>query len=130
VTSSGNGPDNFCVLVIGLALAFFDFRDRTTTRKAGAGWSFPGVDQLGPPQIAAAGAVVLIACGQGCWIQLDRYKKKVFPFIIWFYGSAIVIIRGWGCGFGNSEDIVTWSDNRTSFTVLEFMAVVAYCRGI
>jgi hypothetical protein len=31
----------------------------------------------------------------------------VFPFIIWFYGSAIVIIRGWGCGFGNSEDIVT-----------------------
>jgi hypothetical protein len=35
----------------------------------------------------------------------------VFPFIIWFYGSAIVIIRGWGCGFGNSEDIVTWSDN-------------------
>jgi hypothetical protein len=31
----------------------------------------------------------------------------VFPFIIWFYGSAIVIIRGWGCGFGNRrEDIV------------------------
>jgi hypothetical protein len=29
----------------------------------------------------------------------------VFPFIIWFYGSAI--IRGWGCGFGNTEDIVT-----------------------
>jgi hypothetical protein len=25
----------------------------------------------------------------------------VFPFIIWFYGSAIVIIRGWGCDFGN-----------------------------
>jgi hypothetical protein len=37
----------------------------------------------------------------------------VFPFIIWFYGSAIVIIRGWGCGFGNRrEDIVAWSDNR------------------
>jgi hypothetical protein len=54
----------------------------------------------------------------------------VFPFIIWFYGSAIVIIRGWGCGFGNSEDIVTWSDNRRSFTVLGFMAVVAYCQGI
>jgi hypothetical protein len=54
----------------------------------------------------------------------------VFPFIIWFYGSAIVIIRGWGCGFGDSEDIVTWSDNRPSFTVLGFMAVVAYCRGI
>jgi hypothetical protein len=54
----------------------------------------------------------------------------VFPFIIWFYGSAIVIIRGWGCGFGNSEDIVTWSDNRPSFTVLGFIAVVAYCRGI
>jgi hypothetical protein len=54
----------------------------------------------------------------------------VFPFIIWFYGSAIVIIRGWSCGFGNSEDIVTWSDNRPSFTVLGFMAVVAYCRGI
>jgi hypothetical protein len=54
----------------------------------------------------------------------------VFPFIIWFYGSAIVIIRDWGCGFGNCEDIVTWSDNRTSFTVLEFMALVAYCRGI
>jgi hypothetical protein len=54
----------------------------------------------------------------------------VFPFIIWFYGSAIVIIRGWGGGFGSSEDIVTWSDNRPSFTVLEFMAVVAYCRGI
>jgi hypothetical protein len=40
-----------------------------------------------------------------------RHKKYirdiVFPFIIWFYGSAIVIIRGWGCGFGNSEDIVT-----------------------
>jgi hypothetical protein len=56
--------------------------------------------------------------------------SKVFPFIIWFYGSAIVIIRGWGSGFGNSEDIVTWSDNRPSFTVLGFMAVVAYCRGI
>jgi hypothetical protein len=54
----------------------------------------------------------------------------VFPFIIWFYGSGIVIIRGWGCGFGDSEDIVTWSDNRPSFTVLGFMAVVAYCRGI
>jgi hypothetical protein len=54
----------------------------------------------------------------------------VFPFIIWFYGSAIVIIRGWACGFGDSEDIVTWSDNRPSFTVLGFMAVVAYCRGI
>jgi hypothetical protein len=54
----------------------------------------------------------------------------VFPFIIWFYGSAIVIIRGWGCGFGNSEHIVTWSENRPSFTVLGFMAVVAYCRGI
>jgi hypothetical protein len=26
--------------------------------------------------------------------------------------------------------IVTWSDNRPSFTVLGFMAVVAYCRGI
>jgi hypothetical protein len=52
----------------------------------------------------------------------------VFPFIIWFYGSAI--IRGWGCGFGTSEHIVTWSDNRPSFTVLGFMAVVAYCRGI
>jgi hypothetical protein len=35
-----------------------------------------------------------------------------------------------GCGFGNSEHIVTWSDNRPSFTVLGFMAVVAYCRGI
>jgi hypothetical protein len=56
--------------------------------------------------------------------------RIVFPFIIWFYGSAIVIIRGWGCGFGNSEYIVTWSDNRPSFTVLGFMAVVAYCRGI
>jgi hypothetical protein len=35
----------------------------------------------------------------------------VFPFIIWFYGSAVVIIiRGWGCGFGNSrEDIVARS---------------------
>jgi hypothetical protein len=54
----------------------------------------------------------------------------VFPFIIWFYGSAIVINTGWGCGFGDSEDIVTWSDNRPSFTVLGFMAVVAYCRGI
>jgi hypothetical protein len=54
----------------------------------------------------------------------------VFPFIIWFYGSAIVIIRGWGCGFGNSEDIVTWSDNRPSFKVLGFIAVVAYCGGI
>jgi hypothetical protein len=54
----------------------------------------------------------------------------VFPFIIWFYGSAIVIIRGWGCGFGNSEHIVTWSDNRPSFTVLGFMAVIAYCQGI
>jgi hypothetical protein len=28
----------------------------------------------------------------------------VFPFIIWFYGSAIVIIRGWGCGFGNRRE--------------------------
>jgi hypothetical protein len=62
-------------------------------------------------------------------MRLD-YSGIVFPFIIWFYGSAIVIIRGWGCGFGNSEDIVTWSDNRPSFTVLGFMAVVAYCRGI
>jgi hypothetical protein len=62
----------------------------------------------------------------------DKFKVKsiVFPFIIWFYGSAIAIIRGWGCGFGNSEHIVTWSDNRPSFTVLGFMAVVAYCRGI
>jgi hypothetical protein len=42
----------------------------------------------------------------------------------------LLIIRGWGCGFGNSEDIVNWSDNRTSFTVLQFIAVVAYCRGI
>jgi hypothetical protein len=50
----------------------------------------------------------------------------VFPFIIWFYGSAIVVIRGWGCGFGNSEHIVTWSENRPSFTVLGFMAVVAF----
>jgi hypothetical protein len=34
-------------------------------------------------------------------------QSIVFPFIIWFYGSAIVIIRGWGCGFGNRrEDIV------------------------
>jgi hypothetical protein len=56
-------------------------------------------------------------------------NRIVFPFIIWFYGSAIVIIRGWGCGFGDSEDIVTCSDNRPSFTVLGFMAVVAYCRG-
>jgi hypothetical protein len=31
----------------------------------------------------------------------------VFPFIIWFYGSSVVIIRGWVCGFGNRrEDIV------------------------
>jgi hypothetical protein len=58
------------------------------------------------------------------------YYSIVFPFIIWFYGSAIVIIRGWRCGFGDSKDIVTWSDNRASFTVLGFMAVVAYCRGI
>jgi hypothetical protein len=63
---------------------------------------------------------------QSC--QLPRII--VFPFIIWFYGSAIAIIRDWGCGFGNSEHIVTWSDNRPSFTVLGFMAVVAYCRGI
>jgi hypothetical protein len=62
--------------------------------------------------------------------QKIRKNSIVFPFIIWFYGSAIVIIRGWGCGFGDSEDIVTWSDNRASFTVLGFMAVVAYCRGI
>jgi hypothetical protein len=66
----------------------------------------------------------------------ERERRKgagrgiVFPFIIWFYGSAIVIIRGWSCGFGNSEDIVNWSNNRTSFTVLEFMAVVTYWRGI
>jgi hypothetical protein len=59
-----------------------------------------------------------------------REISIVFPFIIWFYGNAIVIIRGWGCGFGNSEDIVTLSYNRPSFTVLEFMAVVAYCWGI
>jgi hypothetical protein len=40
-------------------------------------------------------------------------RSIVFPFIIWFYGSAIVIIRGWGCGFGNRlKDIVAWSDNR------------------
>jgi hypothetical protein len=62
--------------------------------------------------------------------NLQNSECIVFPFIIWFYGSAIVIIRGWGCGFGDSEDIVTWSDNRPSFTVLGFMAVVAYCRGI
>jgi hypothetical protein len=42
----------------------------------------------------------------------------------------MAIIRGWGCGFGNSEHIVTWSDNRPSFTVLGFMAVVAYCRTL
>jgi hypothetical protein len=41
-----------------------------------------------------------------------------------------IIIRGWRCGFGDSEDIVTWSDNRASFTVLGFMAVVAYGWGI
>jgi hypothetical protein len=36
-----------------------------------------------------------------------------FPLLIWFYGSAIVIITGWGCGFGNRrEDTVAWSDNR------------------
>jgi hypothetical protein len=69
------------------------------------------------------------------FVLLQKAAQKilygiVFPFIIWFYGSAIVIIRGWGCGFGDSEDIVTWSDNRPSFTVLGFMAVVAYCRGI
>jgi hypothetical protein len=64
--------------------------------------------------------------------QLLTLAKILFssPFIIWFYGSAIVIIRGWGCGFGNNEHIVTWSENRPSFTVLGFMAVVAYCRGI
>jgi hypothetical protein len=28
----------------------------------------------------------------------------VFPFIIWFYGSTIVIIRGLGCGFGNRRE--------------------------
>jgi hypothetical protein len=51
----------------------------------------------------------------------------VFPFIIWFYGSAIVIIRGWGCGFGNRrEDVVAWSDNRPSFTVVGFTGVVVY----
>jgi hypothetical protein len=44
----------------------------------------------------------------------NRKNGIVFPFIIWFYGSTIVVIRGWGCGFGNSEDIVTWSDNRPS----------------
>jgi hypothetical protein len=50
----------------------------------------------------------------------------VFPFIIWIYGSAIVIIRGWGWGFGSRrEDIVAWSDNSPSFTVLGFIAVVA-----
>jgi hypothetical protein len=64
--------------------------------------------------------------------DFSEYKISfiVYPFIIWFYGSVIVIIRGWGCGFGDSEDIVTWSDNRPSFTVLGLMAVVAYCRGI
>jgi hypothetical protein len=48
--------------------------------------------------------------------SIKTYRLKtviVFPFIIWFYGSAIVIIRGWGCGFGNRrEDIVAYSDNR------------------
>jgi hypothetical protein len=41
--------------------------------------------------------------------DFSEYKISfiVYPFIIWFYGSAIVIIRGWGCGFGDSEDIVT-----------------------
>jgi hypothetical protein len=35
------------------------------------------------------------------------YSCIVFPFIIWFYGSTIVIIRGWSCGFCNRrEDIV------------------------
>jgi hypothetical protein len=39
--------------------------------------------------------------------NLSQIFGIVFPFIIWFYGSAIVIIRGWGCGFGNRrEDIV------------------------
>jgi hypothetical protein len=65
-----------------------------------------------------------------CALKSHGLECIVFPFIIWFYGSAIAIIRGWGCGFGNSEHIVTWSDNRPSFTVLGFMAVVAYCRGI
>jgi hypothetical protein len=45
--------------------------------------------------------------------NLQNSECIVFPFIIWFYGSAIVIIRGWGCGFGNRrEDVVAWSDNR------------------
>jgi hypothetical protein len=44
---------------------------------------------------------------------ISIYTVIVFPFIIWFYGGAIVIIRGWGCGFGNRrEHIVAWSDNR------------------
>jgi hypothetical protein len=64
-------------------------------------------------------------------VRWRDFSVIVFPFIIWFYGSAIVIIRGWGCGFLNRlEDIVAWSDNRPSFTVLGFMAVVAHCRGI
>jgi hypothetical protein len=47
------------------------------------------------------------------YIHPNQNSENVFPFIIWFYGSAIVIIRGWGCGFGNRrEDIVAWSDNR------------------
>jgi hypothetical protein len=65
-------------------------------------------------------------------VRLDKFSESiVFPLIIWFYDSANVIIRDWGCGFDNRrEDIVAWSDNRASFTVLGFMAVVAYCRDI
>jgi hypothetical protein len=65
-------------------------------------------------------------------VRLDKFSESiVFPLITWFYDSANVIIRDWGCGFDNRrEDIVAWSDNRASFTVLGFMAVVAYCRDI
>jgi hypothetical protein len=48
---------------------------------------------------------------------LKNYSVPIYNLL---YGSAIVIIiRGLGCGFGNSrEDIVAWSDKRPSFRVL------------
>ncbi|KAJ3617755.1 hypothetical protein MTP99_006849 [Tenebrio molitor] len=52
-TGRYQGGQLFVSSLSSFGLAFFPFCSRMTTRKVGAGWSLPGVDQLGPPQIAA-----------------------------------------------------------------------------
>jgi hypothetical protein len=69
-----------------------------------------GIDR-NAPVLWPARSLDLNPCDFFLWGHLRQIVYEtpviVFPFIIWFYGSTIVIIRSWGCGFGNRrEDIV------------------------